>query len=137
MTPEKINKVRLGLALGWSKERIANGIACSTKTLVRYFSPELRERQMARDQMDLNRFQMTMTAAKEGNVGAMRLLETLIEKNDRMNANRQFDSRGEKEERAHEPKRGKKEAAQLAAQDVGGDGSLWGDDLNPGYNRPN
>lgn len=136
VTPEKVNKVRLGLALGWSKDRIANALACSIKTIERYFSPELRERDMARDQLDLHRVEQAMAAAQTGNVGAMRLLDTLIEKNDRMDASRRF-AGSERPAPPTEPRVGKKEAAQKAAEDAGGKGSLWGDDLTPGYSRPN
>ncbi len=133
VTPEKVNKVRLGLALGWTKVRIANALACSTKTLERYFSPELREREMARDQLDLRRFELIMAEASKGNVGAIKELGRMIEANDRMDASRRMTGKDEAQKAQPAPKLGKKEAARQAAQDVGGDQSEWGNLLKPGY----
>jgi len=137
VTREKLNKVRLGLALGWSKQRIANGLACSTKTLDRYFSPELKERAMARDQLDLHRFDLLMAEANKGNVGAIKELGRMLDRNDSMTATRVFDD-AQAAPKAEKPKPlGKKEAAQLEAETAGGAHTLWGDDLSPGYGKPN
>ena len=74
-TVEKSNKVKLALARGWSNDRIANALAVSLATLKRYFRAELKERDMARDQLDLDRFTLAWEAAKGGNVGAMRQVD--------------------------------------------------------------
>ncbi|MDO5658301.1 MAG: resolvase [Paracoccus sp. (in: a-proteobacteria)] len=137
VTPEKINKIKLGLALGWSIERLANGIACSPATLKRYFRAELKERDMARDQLELRRFELVMDQANAGNVGAIKELGRMIERNDQMLAGRKFAAAQERGRAPAEKPLGKKEAAQLAAETAGGEGTLWGDDLTPGFGRPN
>lgn len=140
-TPEKSNKVRLGLALGWTVPRIANGLAISTATLKRYFRAELKERDIARDQLDLQRVALAMEQAGKGNVGAMRQLDRLIEANDRMRASARItEGQGEADEPEAKAKVravGKKEAQRQAAQDVGGEGSVFGDLLRPGFDRVN
>lgn len=141
-TPEKANKIRLALALGWSNERIANAIACSPATLKRYFRAELQERLMARDQLDLRRFELVMDQANKGNVGAIKELSKMLERNDSMLASMRVSeaqgSRADVGKTAPKAKvLGKKEAAQIAAEEAGGAGSLWGDDLKPGFERPN
>lgn len=138
VTPEKSNKIRLGLALGWSNERIANAIACSPATLKRHFRAELQERLMARDQMELRRFELIMAEANKGNVGAIKELGRMLERNDSILAGKRFDDAQRRgDEQAKAKPLGKKEAAQLAAETAGGEGSLWGDDLTPGFGRPN
>lgn len=137
VTPEKSNKIRLGLALGWSNERIANAIACSPATLKRYFRAELQERTMARDQLELRRFELVMAQANTGNVGAIKELGRMMERNDSLLAGRRFDDAQGRQPEAKSKPIGKKEAAQRAAETAGGEGSLWGDDLTPGFSRPN
>lgn len=142
VTPEKANKIRLGLALGWSNDRIANAVACSPATMKRYFRAELKERAMARDQLDLRRFELVMEQANKGNVGAIKELGKMLERNDSMTASlRISEAQGSMQGAGRSaPKAkplGKKEAAQIAAEEAGGAGSLWGDDLKPGFERPN
>lgn len=145
VTPEIRNKIKLGLALGWSNERIARGVAVSAATLKRYFRAELKCRDMARDQLDLRRFELAMAEANKGNVGALKELGKMLERNDQMLAGRKFqdaqdgtpDRAGKADAPRAEKPLGKKEAAQLAAETVGGEGTLWGSDLTPGFRRPN
>lgn len=137
VTAEKVNKIKLGLALGWSNDRLANAVACSLATLKRHFRAELAERDMARDQLELRRFELVMAEANKGNVGAIKELGRMIERNDQMDAGRKFTAAQDRGRGAKEKPLGKKEAAQRAAEEAGGDGSLWGDDLAPGFGRPN
>lgn len=141
VTEEIRNKIKLGLALGWNQERIAAGVAISPATLKRYFRAELKTRDMARDQLDLRRFELVMAEANKGNVGAIKELGKMLERNDQMVAGRKFQDAqagdsDDRKPRAEKPL-GKKEAAQRAAETAGGEGSLWGSDLTPGYQRPN
>jgi hypothetical protein len=137
-TPEIANKIRLGLALGWSNDRIANGVGISAATLKRYFRAELKTRDLARDQLDLRRFELLMAEANKGNVGAIKELGKMLERNDQMVAGRKFqDAQDAPPREKPEKPLGKKEAAQKAAETAGGEGSLWGSDLTPGYRRPN
>ncbi|WP_374796611.1 hypothetical protein [Paracoccus zhouxuedongae] len=91
---------------------------------------------MARDQLDLTRLALVMAEANKGNVGAMRELSRMIEANDRRVMAATY---GDVPDAApQKPARiGKKEAAQAAAESVGGEGSDWGADILPGFGRPN
>ena len=112
-TEENSFKVSMLLAAGWTNERIAGtvidprtGKAISVPTLKRHFRPELSVREHARDQLNAKVLMATAQQAFGGNVGALRLLEQLIAKNDRMNAERLLaqkpkgDTPGKKELRA-------------------------------------
>lgn len=137
VTPEIRNKIKLGLALGWVNDRIAGAVGISAATLKRYFRAELKARDLARDQLDLRRFELVMAEANKGNVGAIKELGKMLERNDQMTAGRRFqDAQGEPARERPAKPMGKKEAAQLAAETAGGEGSLWGSDLTPGW-RPN
>lgn len=77
-------KVQLGLALGWSNERIANGLAISLPTLRKFYDKELKTREMARDRMDLRIVEKLFEGVNDGNVGAIKELRKVIERNDLM-----------------------------------------------------
>lgn len=142
-TEENSCKVSMLLGLGWSNRRIAacivdprTGKAISEPTLKRHFRSELQERNNMRDRLDARRFERTWLAAEQGNIGAERLLQQLLEKNDLMGAGRKLDNaqNGKKSEGAE--KLGKKEAARKAAHESA-EGTEWGEDLDlPGF-RPN
>lgn len=135
-TVEKSNKVKLALARGWSNERIANALAVSLATLKRYFRAELKERDMARDQLDLDRFALAWEAAKGGNVGAMRQVDRLMDADARLHADAKFRGGGRDDDSpAKDKPLGKKAQAIVDAEAAGGEGTLWGEDLSPGrYN---
>ncbi len=85
---------------------------------------------MQRDRLDAKRFELVFEQAESGNVGAQRLLNQMIEKNDMMSAAARLrDAQGEGD--AHQPQ-GKKAQERKAARDVSGGESGWGDDLKPG-----
>lgn len=88
VTEKDRNKVKLLLALGWSIERIGNGIGVSPATLKRYFRAELRQRDAMRDRLDARRFEIAMEQANAGNITALRELATMIDRNDRMEIER-------------------------------------------------
>ncbi|ATG47607.1 helix-turn-helix domain containing protein [Celeribacter ethanolicus] len=148
-TKENSNKVSMLLAMGWTNDRIASvvvdprtGKSISTPTLKRYFRSELKVREVARDMLMARRLMLAMEKSEDGNVGAMRILGNLIEQNDAMLADMRFKGDGETkaDEAKKVPKLGKKEAARAAAEQAvsGGDQSLWGGDLTPGFkSRPN
>lgn len=140
-TPENSRKISMLLAVGWSNQRIADcvldprtGLSISIATLKRYFRAELAERDAQRDR--LNARQLMVAADKafnDGNVGAMRLLDKLIDKNDLMKAAAALDAVQGKGAKEAAPL-GKKEQALLDAQEAAsGDTSGWGDDLKPGF----
>lgn len=84
------NKIKLLLALGWSNTRVANGVGVSPATLKRYFRAELKAREAMRDRLDARRFEIAMEQANEGNVGALRELSRMIDRNDQMEVERQM-----------------------------------------------
>ncbi|WP_283195502.1 AraC family transcriptional regulator [Rhizobium sp. AN80A] len=137
------NKIKLLLALGWSIERMANGIGVSPATLKRYFRAELKQRDAMRDRLDARRFEIAMDQANAGNVAALKELGKMLDSNDRMGmdqrlrdaqASRRTDTQKSKDQDAPQ---GKKEAAKAAAKTAGAD-SHWGSDLLPGIQgKPN
>lgn len=142
-TQENSFKVSMLLAMGWTNERIAGtildprtGKRISVPTLKRHFRSELVQRDQARDQLEAKQLMVAAGEAFSGNVGAMRLLTQLIEKNDQRVAARKFVPNPDEKPAGKEKPVGKKEAAQRAAEDVGGGGSFWGNDLTPGFGRP-
>jgi hypothetical protein len=106
VTDRNRNKVKLLLALGWGNERVANAIECSPATLKRHFGAELKARDQMRDRLEAERLMLAAEAAAAGNIGAHRVLGNLIDRNDRMVAERALaqqsktDRVGKKEERA-------------------------------------
>ncbi|TPJ76203.1 AraC family transcriptional regulator [Mesorhizobium sp. B2-2-4] len=78
------NKIKLLLALGWSSQRIANGVGISLATMKRYFRAELKVRDAMRDRLDARRFEIALEQANAGNVTALRELGAMIDRNDRM-----------------------------------------------------
>lgn len=102
-TEKDRNKVKLLLALGWSIERIANGVGVSPATLKRYFRAELKQRDAMRDRLDARRFEIAMEQANVGNVTALRELGSMIDRNDRMEIERTMGSRSREDERVERP----------------------------------
>ena len=88
VTDRNLNKVKLLLAAGWSIDRIANAIQCSVATLRRHFRFVLTEREKMRDRLEAERMMLAMEQAAKGNVGAMRQFGQLLDRNDRMEADR-------------------------------------------------
>lgn len=87
-TEKDRNKVKLLLALGWANPRVANAIGVSPATLKRYFRAELKARDAMRDRLDARRVEIAMEQANAGNIAALRVLDALIERNDRMEIER-------------------------------------------------
>ncbi|WP_298494526.1 resolvase [uncultured Maritimibacter sp.] len=112
------------LAMGWSNDRIAGvirdprtGKSISVPTLKRYFRSELSVRLVARDMLVAKQLELAWAKMEEGNVGAMRHFQQLVEKNDLMlAAKRMADDLPEAEEKPVPV--GKKEAARRAALDA-------------------
>lgn len=89
-TDKDRNKIKLLLALGWSNTRVANGLGISLATLKRYFRAELKVKDAMRDQLDARRFEIVMEQANAGNVGALRELSRMLDRNDQMEVERQM-----------------------------------------------
>ncbi|WP_167685889.1 resolvase [Parasedimentitalea denitrificans] len=128
------NKIIVLLALGWGNERIAGAMHISQPTLRRYYFSELKRRDIQRDRLDAWRFEKIVDQVESGNVGAMRLLDQMIAKNDQVltDAKIRAAQNGEKKTEYI----GKKEVDRQAADSaVKGNSPGWEDDLTPGkYN---
>ena len=123
-TEQDANQIKLLLALGWSITRMANAISVSPATLKRYFRAELKVRDAMRDRLDARRFMIAMEQANAGNIAALRELGNMIEKNDRMEIERQLGDQSKKAGKggadAIEPK-GKKQSDRQQALDADAD----------------
>lgn len=124
------NKIKLLLALGWSIERMANGIGVSPATVKRYFRAELKQRHAMRDQFDARRYELAMELANAGNVAALKELGKMVDRSDAMLIEARL-RQGHQATPEKEEKLGKKDAAKAAAKNAGKD-SHWGSDLLPG-----
>lgn len=120
VTERNVNKVKLLLALGWSNERISSAIDCSLATLKRYFRAELQDRVTARDRLDAERMMVAAEGAMKGNVGAMRVFQQMLDRNDRMEIERGLGQKKEAEVSAPKAadRLGKKALDALKAQDA-------------------
>lgn len=114
------NKIKLLLALGWSITRMANGIGVSPATVKRYFRAELKARDAMRDRLIARRFEIAMNLANDGNVGALKELGKMIERNDLMLAEAAMSERPSQPESAAD-KPGKKAVDQQRAMDADAD----------------
>ena len=115
------------LALGWGNQRILNALDISLSTLKRYFRAELKIRDVMRDRLIARQFEIAMEQANEGSMAALKELDRLIEKNDRIYAERRMDQM--QRDDAPKAKLGKKEQAVIDAAQAA-DGTEWGDDLD-------
>lgn len=146
-TQENSFKVSMLLAAGWSNSRIAGtvldprtGKSISVPTLKRYFRAELSQRDHARDQLVAKQLMVAADQAFSGNVGAMRLLDQLIAKNDQKLAAAKMTQPGagddddRDEEKPSSRYVGKGELARKKANALasGEEQSDWGSLLKPG-----
>jgi hypothetical protein len=116
-THQNRNKIRVLLAFGWSNKEIAKALRITTETMRKHYSVELRQRDEARPALKAKAVMMIFDAAESGNVAAMKELQRLIEQDDINRAPARP---------PREPRLGKKEAADLAAQD-GHEDTGWGE----------
>ncbi|RJE87970.1 resolvase [Paracoccus onubensis] len=146
-TEENSFKVSMLLAAGWTNTRIAGtildprtGKSISVPTLKRYFRAELTQRDHARDQLVAKQLMVAADQAFAGNVGAMRLLDQLMAKNDqRLAASKMTqpdagDDDGEEDAKPTSRYVGKGELSRKKANALasGEEQSDWGSLLRPG-----
>jgi len=125
---ENRNKVMMLLAMGWSVERIAGAMHISQPSLRKHYFSELKARHIQRDRYDATRLMQVWRQCEAGNVGAMRLMEQLTQRNDAMLAA----ARVRRDDADDKPEPiGKKEAARRAAAAATESGGAWGDLLKP------
>jgi len=78
------------VALGWTNPRIAAAIGITLPTLHKHYFYELRQREVARDRLELRRLELAWELAEKGNVGAFKEFGKLLERNDRMEMERKL-----------------------------------------------
>lgn len=136
-----LDMLEAALAKGWTNTRIADALDVGVSTLKRNFGPVLRMREVIPDRLELALFASAVRKAVErGDAGAIRQVRQMISDERINDAGRRFDEAQRRDVDPPEVKErqlGKKEAAQRAAETAGGAGSLWGNDLTPGFGRPN
>jgi hypothetical protein len=125
-TEKDRNKVKMLLALGWGNQRIANALDVSLATLKRYFRADLKIRDVMRDRLVARQFEIVLEQANAGNITALKELDRLLDKNDRMYAERSLQRA--QDEADPKDKLGKKQRAALEAEEAAGS-STWGNDL--------
>lgn len=74
------------LACGKSNPVIAAILGITLPTLHKYYFYELRQREIARERLDLRRMELAWDLAEGGNVGALKEFGKMLERNDRMEA---------------------------------------------------
>lgn len=145
-TQENSFKVSMLLAAGWSNTRIAGtvldprtGKSISVPTLKRYFRAELSQRDHARDQLVAKQLMVAADQAFGGNVGAMRLLDQLIAKNDQKLAASKMTQPAESADDREDEKpssryvgKGEMSRRKANALATGEEQSEWGSLLRPG-----
>lgn len=131
ISSEDRDVVEAALVRGWSNDRIAKSVGISLASLKRHFRAALAQRDAARDRMEVAVFAaLARQGLEKGNVGALRQLRELMEK-DVARLQQAEMNRRQSEADAKGVKMGKKEAAQQAAEAaLESDG--WGDLLKPG-----
>ena len=125
-TEKDRNKIKMLLALGWGNQRIANAMDISLATLKRYFRADLKIRDVMRDRLVARQFEIALEQANAGNMAALKELDRLLDKNDRMYAERLM--KRSQEEPDPTAKLGKKARAAIEAEQAA-DGTDWQDDL--------
>jgi len=90
------------VALGWANPRIATTMGITLPTLHKYYFYELGQREAARDMLEMRRMEMALEMAESGNVGALREFGRLLDRNDRMEAERTMATKPAEEERSME-----------------------------------
>ena len=92
------NRVSMLVALGWTNPRIASALGVTLPTLHKYYFYELRQREVARDRLEVRRLELAWDLAEKGNVGAFKEFGKLLERNDRMEIERELGAQSKPEQ---------------------------------------
>ena len=131
MTAADLDMLEAALMQGWTSVRIARALDIGLSTLKRNFGPLLRARDQMPDRLQLLLFATSVRKALDGDMGAVRQVRQMVEKNEQRLAAARVVS-GDDDAAEREAPVGKKERARREARDVAEQGSdLWGGDLNP------
>jgi hypothetical protein len=93
VTPRTRKRVSMLMALGWSNPRIASAIDITLPTLHKHYFYELKQRDAARDRLEMRRLEIAWDLAEAGNVGAFKEFGKMLERNDRMEIERECGSK--------------------------------------------
>ena len=113
------NRVSMLVALGWANPRIAVTLGVTLPTLHKYYFYELRQRDVARDRLELRRLELAWDMAEKGNVGAFKEFGKLVERNDRMEIERELSTKPPEQPASEKP--GKKVQTEQRALDADAD----------------
>ncbi|WAX93185.1 hypothetical protein N7E70_015920 [Aminobacter sp. NyZ550] len=119
VTPKTRNRVSMLVALGWTNPRISAAMGVTLPTLHKHYFYELRQREVARDRLELRRLEMAWDMAEAGNVGAFKEFGKLLERNDRMEVERKMGSDPKSDSKPERP--GKKVVDEQRAMDADAD----------------
>lgn len=115
------NRVSMLVALGWANPRIASALGITLPTLHKYYFYELDQRAVARDRLELTRLELAWDLAKNGNVGAFKEFGKLLDRNDRMEAERELGSAPKANSKPNQDRVGKKVIDEQRALDADAD----------------
>jgi hypothetical protein len=134
-TSGNTNKVKMLVSLGWGNERIARAMGITPPSLRKHYFSVLKYRDEMRDRLDARYALKVWEQVEQGNVGAMRLWQQFIDRNDAAVGHNSFysEQRREEQDAPKDSPVGKKARQVLDAQ-TAGENTEWGNDLVP---RPN
>jgi len=115
------------VSCGMSQDDIARALGCTTPTLVKHFGEQLKA---GAAKKRAHVIAQLYKAAGKGNVAAMKKLHELHTVAQALDPLGDQDKAGAAA-KVNNGKLGKKQLAQIAATQVGGEGSEWGSDLDP------
>lgn len=115
------NRVNMLTALGWSNPRIATAMGVTLPTLHKYYFYELRQRDVARDRLDMRRLELAWELSEKGNVGAFKEFGKMMERNDRMEIERAMGATPETKDEPSKQRVGKKVMDEQRAIDADAD----------------
>lgn len=122
VTQRSRNRVSMLVALGWANPRICSALGITLPTLHKHYFYEIRQRDGARDKLEIRRLELAWELAEKGNVGALREFGKLLERSDRMEIERELSSEPKHEEpKVKAEKVGKKIADERRAIDADAD----------------
>lgn len=117
-TRENCNKVTMLLALGWSNDRIANALHVTLPTLRKHYFSVLKFRDVQRDRLTAALAMRLWSQVEAGNVSAMKEFQALIERNDRMLAERFYETQADEPAAPATARPGKKQLDEQRAMDA-------------------
>jgi hypothetical protein len=92
-TQQNRNRVSMLVALGWSNSRIAAELYVTVPTLRKHYFSELHHRKVARDRLEANIAMKLWDGVKAGSVPAIKEFRAFLDRNDRMEIEREMGSK--------------------------------------------